>query len=94
MAGIDLNTVEEDEEESSAEQLLAGSGGGGDCSSQSHSQTKSSHGQGSSPVATPQRPSEVRLELWHACAWPVAPMPRKRSVVVYLPQGHLDHLGG
>ncbi|KAF6986301.1 hypothetical protein CFC21_004081 [Triticum aestivum] len=103
MAGIDLNTVEEDEEESSAEVLLARSGGGGDCSSQSHShshshshsQTHSGHGQGSSSVAaaTPPRPSAVCLELWHACAGPVAPMPRKGGVVVYLPQGHLDHLG-
>uniref|UniRef100_A0A8I6WLR4 Auxin response factor n=1 Tax=Hordeum vulgare subsp. vulgare TaxID=112509 RepID=A0A8I6WLR4_HORVV len=99
MAGIDLNTVEEDEEESSAEPLLAGTGCGGDCSSQSHShshsQTQSGYnGQASSPVATPpSRPSAVCLELWHACAGPVAPMPRKGSVVVYLPQGHLDHLG-
>ena len=33
------------------------------------------------------------LELWHACAGPVAPTPRNGSVVVYLPQGHLEHLG-
>uniref|UniRef100_A0A0E0JM84 Auxin response factor n=1 Tax=Oryza punctata TaxID=4537 RepID=A0A0E0JM84_ORYPU len=35
----------------------------------------------------------VCLELWHACAGPVAPLPRKGSAVVYLPQGHLEHLG-
>ncbi|KAG8077507.1 hypothetical protein GUJ93_ZPchr0007g3334 [Zizania palustris] len=35
----------------------------------------------------------VCLELWHACAGPVAPLPRKGSAVVYLPQGHLTHLG-
>ncbi|XP_037473471.1 auxin response factor 15-like [Triticum dicoccoides] len=109
MAGIDLNTVEEDEEESSAELLLAGSGAGDCSSqsqsqsqthshSHSQSQTQSGHGQGSSSVATPPpppppRPSAVCLELWHACAGPVAPMPRKGGVVVYLPQGHLDHLG-
>ncbi|KAL6845312.1 hypothetical protein ACP4OV_024807 [Aristida adscensionis] len=36
----------------------------------------------------------VCLELWHACAGPVAPLPRKGSAVVYLPQGHLEHVGG
>lgn len=36
----------------------------------------------------------VCLELWHACAGPVAPLPRKGSAVVYLPQGHLEHIGG
>ncbi|KAL5202967.1 hypothetical protein ABZP36_013919 [Zizania latifolia] len=44
-----------------------------------------------SPAAP--RTSAVCLELWHACAGPVAPLPRKGSVVVYLPQGHLEHLG-
>ncbi|KAM0874987.1 hypothetical protein ACQ4PT_037092 [Festuca glaucescens] len=91
MAGIDLNTVEEDEEESSA---LAG----GDCSSQSLSH----HSQASSAATPPPPPHHqhqprpgggVCLELWHACAGPVAPTPRKGSVVVYLPQGHLEHLG-
>ena len=35
----------------------------------------------------------VCLELWHACAGPVAPLPGKGSAVVYLPQGHLEHIG-
>ncbi|XP_073007277.1 auxin response factor 15-like isoform X1 [Typha latifolia] len=35
----------------------------------------------------------VCLELWHACAGPLTSLPRKGSVVVYLPQGHLEHLG-
>ena len=35
----------------------------------------------------------VCLDLWHACAGPVAPLPRKGSAVVYLPQGHLEHVG-
>jgi auxin response factor len=34
------------------------------------------------------------LDLWHACAGRVAPLPRKGSAVVYLPQGHLEHFGG
>nr|AOT28201.1 ARF protein [Phyllostachys edulis] len=77
MAGIDLNTVEEDEEE--AEEVAT------NCSYQSQAS--------SAATATPPRPSAVCLELWHACAGPVAPLPRKGSVVVYLPQGHLEHLG-
>ena len=35
----------------------------------------------------------VCIELWHACAGPVAPLPRKGSAVVYLPQGHLAAAG-
>ncbi|XP_062180411.1 auxin response factor 15-like isoform X2 [Phragmites australis] len=80
MTGIDLNdTVEEDEEE--AEVAPAA---GNNCS-------QSQQGRTSSGATGP--PSAVCLELWHACAGPVAPLPRKGSVVVYLPQGHLEHLG-
>ncbi|GJN18111.1 hypothetical protein PR202_gb05238 [Eleusine coracana subsp. coracana] len=47
------------------------------------------------PVAAgPAGGSAVCLELWHACAGPVPPLPRKGSAVVYLPQGHLEHIGG
>nr|CAD1823774.1 unnamed protein product [Ananas comosus var. bracteatus] len=35
----------------------------------------------------------VCLELWHACAGPLISLPRKGSLVVYLPQGHLEHAG-
>nr|WDA53371.1 auxin response factor 15-like [Erycina pusilla] len=34
----------------------------------------------------------VCLELWHACAGPRILLPKKGSLVVYLPQGHLEHL--
>ena len=34
------------------------------------------------------------MELWHACAGPIAPLPRKGGAVLYLPQGHLEHIGG
>ncbi|KAG0499179.1 hypothetical protein HPP92_003870 [Vanilla planifolia] len=34
----------------------------------------------------------VCLELWHACAGPRISLPKKGSLVVYLPQGHLEHL--
>ncbi|PSS04814.1 Auxin response factor like [Actinidia chinensis var. chinensis] len=35
--------------------------------------------------------SSVCLELWHACAGPLTSLPKKGSVVVYFPQGHLEH---
>ncbi|CAD6256701.1 unnamed protein product [Miscanthus lutarioriparius] len=35
----------------------------------------------------------VCLELWHACAGPITPLPRKGSAVLYLPRGHLEHIG-
>ncbi|XP_020595811.1 auxin response factor 3-like isoform X2 [Phalaenopsis equestris] len=38
--------------------------------------------------------SSMCLELWHACAGPRISLPRKGSLVVYLPQGHLEHLAG
>ncbi|XP_031500791.1 auxin response factor 3 isoform X2 [Nymphaea colorata] len=34
--------------------------------------------------------SSVCLELWHACAGPLISLPRKGSLVVYFPQGHLE----
>jgi auxin response factor len=82
MTGIDLNDTVEDEEEV----LLAASNS--TCS-------PSPQSRGSSAAAgTPPRPrAAVCLELWHACAGPVAPLPRKGSVVVHLPQGHLEQLG-
>ncbi|CAO2165878.1 unnamed protein product [Urochloa humidicola] len=43
--------------------------------------------------APPPVGGAVCLDLWHACAGPVAPLPRKGSAVVYLPQGHLEHIG-
>ncbi|KAG0454553.1 hypothetical protein HPP92_023845 [Vanilla planifolia] len=36
----------------------------------------------------------VCLELWHACAGPRISLPKKGSLVVYLPQGHLEHFAG
>ncbi|XP_077239190.1 auxin response factor 4 [Tasmannia lanceolata] len=32
----------------------------------------------------------IYLELWHACAGPLVSLPKKGSVVVYFPQGHLE----
>ena len=36
------------------------------------------------------RPSSVCLELWHACAGPMISLPKKGTLVVYFPQGHLE----
>ncbi|XP_020081841.1 auxin response factor 15-like [Ananas comosus] len=41
----------------------------------------------------PAPAGSVCLELWHACAGPLISLPRKGSLVVYLPQGHLEHAG-
>ena len=37
-------------------------------------------------------PPSVCLELWHACAGPLISLPKKGSVVVYLPQGHFEQV--
>ncbi|KAH9751069.1 auxin response factor 3 [Citrus sinensis] len=36
--------------------------------------------------------SGVSSELWHACAGPLISLPKRGSVVVYFPQGHLEHV--
>ncbi|KAK4763490.1 hypothetical protein SAY87_012928 [Trapa incisa] len=41
------------------------------------------------PPASSSSPS-VFSELWHACAGPLASLPKKGSAVVYFPQGHLE----
>lgn len=83
---IDLNTVEEDDFVSAhleAASLSAGSSPSSSlCSSAS-----------ASAVAPPlASSSSVCLELWHACAGPLISLPKKGSMVVYLPQGHLEQL--
>lgn len=83
MAGlIDLNTVEEDDKPSS-----------GSFSSSSLSASEALTGSGlssNSGSSTPSFLSPVCLELWHACAGPLISLPKKGSVVVYFPQGHLE----
>ncbi|KAI4343000.1 hypothetical protein MLD38_027553 [Melastoma candidum] len=41
----------------------------------------------------PSGSSSLCLELWHACAGPLISLPKKGSPVVYLPRGHLEHVG-
>ncbi|KAI9087704.1 hypothetical protein K1719_030336 [Acacia pycnantha] len=73
---IDLNTTEDDETPSSLSSAAS--------SSSSHSGV----------VTTASAPSSssnaVCLELWHACAGPLISLPKKGSVVVYFPQGHME----
>ncbi|XP_026403065.1 auxin response factor 4-like isoform X1 [Papaver somniferum] len=57
-----------------------GVAGGGGCSLSSSSSCCSSNSASSS----------IYLELWHACAGPLTSLPKKGSVVVYFPQGHLE----
>ncbi|XP_042446022.1 auxin response factor 2-like isoform X2 [Zingiber officinale] len=54
-----------------------------------------STGLGASTVVAPDRLQAVSvcLELWHACAGPRIWLPKRGSLVMYLPQGHLEHLG-
>ncbi|KAE8723019.1 Transcriptional factor B3 family protein / auxin-responsive factor AUX/IAA-related isoform 4 [Hibiscus syriacus] len=38
--------------------------------------------------------SSICLELWHACAGPLISLPKRGSLVVYFPQGHLEQVPG
>ncbi|CAI0557779.1 unnamed protein product [Linum tenue] len=76
---IDLNMTEEEEPTPSSRSLLSSS------SSSSASTLSASNAAASPPVS-------VCLELWHACAGPLISLPKKGSVVVYLPQGHVEQL--
>ncbi|KAK1325412.1 Auxin response factor 2 [Acorus calamus] len=50
---------------------------------------------GECAAAAAEEEAEVLcLELWHACAGPLVSLPRKGSVVVYLPQGHIEQTVG
>lgn len=80
---IDLNTVDNDDagEETTAPVSL-------------DSPASSSAASGSSDLTSSTTPAvaSVCMELWHACAGPLISLPKKGSAVVYLPQGHLEHL--
>ncbi|GAB4827012.1 Arf GTPase arf3 [Ancistrocladus abbreviatus] len=82
---IDLNTVNEDEDSDSKTNNNSNSfvEGGANSTSTSLANGKSSAFSCSSSVC---------MELWHACAGPLISLPKKGSMVVYLPQGHLEHL--
>ncbi|CAH9137875.1 unnamed protein product [Cuscuta epithymum] len=43
-------------------------------------------------TSPPPPTASLSMELWHACAGPLISLPKKGCAVVYLPQGHLEHL--
>lgn len=75
---IDLNVTEEEEEETPSGSLSP-------CNSSS-----SAFGVSSSSSSS----GEVCLELWHACAGPLISLPKRGSLVLYFPQGHLEQAHG
>ncbi|XVF27577.1 hypothetical protein REPUB_Repub14bG0120500 [Reevesia pubescens] len=75
---IDLNTTEDDETP------LSGSLSPSSSSASVLSASGFGSGSGSG--------SSVCLELWHACAGPLISLPKRGSVVVYFPQGHLEQV--
>ncbi|KAM6551167.1 hypothetical protein CsatB_000975 [Cannabis sativa] len=81
---IDLNTTEEDETPSSGSTASTSS------ASAYITNTTASASASSSPSSSSS--SSVCLELWHACAGPLISLPKKGTVVVYFPQGHLEQL--
>ncbi|GAB4831322.1 Arf GTPase arf3 [Ancistrocladus abbreviatus] len=83
---IDLNTVNEDEDSDSNTYNNSFVEGGANCTSNSTANTANGQSYSSSSSS-----SSVCMELWHACAGPLISLPKKGSMVVYLPQGHLEH---
>ncbi|KAJ0259816.1 Auxin response factor 3 [Hirschfeldia incana] len=75
---IDLNVTEEEDETLSS--------ASGSLSSPSNSSSSAAFG-----VSGSRSSSEgVCLELWHACAGPLISLPKRGSLVLYFPQGHLE----
>ena len=79
---IDLNTTEDDETPSS----------GSLSPSSSSASVLSAYGISASGAHGSFSSSSVCLELWHACAGPLISLPKRGSVVVYFPQGHLEQV--
>ncbi|CAI8591085.1 unnamed protein product [Vicia faba] len=84
MGLIDLNTTEDDETETPYSAISSSS-------SSTHSGISTSASAMILPPSPPPpaQPS-VCLELWHACAGPLISLPKKGSIVVYVPQGHFE----
>lgn len=81
MGLIDLNTTEEEDEVSNHVSSST-------TTSSSHSGLSTS----ASAMVPLTSPPSVCLELWHACAGPLISLPKKGSIVVYLPQGHFEQV--
>ncbi|KAJ4850757.1 hypothetical protein Tsubulata_035817 [Turnera subulata] len=81
---IDLNTTEEDETTPSSGSMSSPS------SSSNASALSGSNNLSASGPPSSSSSSSVCLELWHACAGPLISLPKRGSIVVYFPQGHLE----
>ncbi|KAL2931710.1 Auxin response factor 3 [Bienertia sinuspersici] len=77
---IDLNTVNEDEEDNYHNPQ----------NFQDSNFIVTNHNDNLSSSNSSSSSSSVCMELWHACAGPLISLPKKGSLVVYLPQGHLE----
>lgn len=84
---IDLNVTEEEEKERTTPSSGSGSGSLSPCDSSS---SASAFGGVSGSSSTRSSSGEVCLELWHACAGPLISLPKRGSLVLYFPQGHLE----
>lgn len=62
----------------------------GDGASAASAWSSSSSSCCSSNSADSSMSSSMYFELWHACAGPLISLPKKGSMVAYLPQGHLE----
>jgi len=82
MGLIDLNTTEDDETPYSAISSSSSSSHSGISTSASAAMVV--------PPPLPPPQGSVCLELWHACAGPLISLPKKGSIVVYVPQGHFE----
>ncbi|XP_062095792.1 auxin response factor 3-like [Humulus lupulus] len=88
---IDLNTTEEDETPSSGSSASTSSASAYITNTTASASASASASTSSSPSSSSSS-SSVCLELWHACAGPLISLPKKGTVVVYFPQGHLEQL--
>ncbi|KAK8502525.1 hypothetical protein V6N13_095610 [Hibiscus sabdariffa] len=64
----------------------------GDCDKVNCLSSSSSSSCSSNLASPPCSSSSIYLELWHACAGPLASLPQKGNLVVYFPQGHLEQV--
>ncbi|KAL8136789.1 hypothetical protein V2J09_002790 [Rumex salicifolius] len=82
---IDLNTVNEDEDDNNH---YYNNHNNSDTISTSV-EPKLHSSSSPSPPSPSSSSSSVCMELWHACAGPLISLPKKGSLVAYLPQGHI-----
>ncbi|XP_010538186.1 PREDICTED: auxin response factor 3-like [Tarenaya hassleriana] len=80
---IDLNVAETEEDEMP-------SSASGSLSPSSSFASASAYVVNGSSSSSPSPSSGVCMELWHACAGPLISLPKRGSLVLYLPQGHLE----